>query len=144
MVPPAPPLFSTMNGWPRSAESFAPRRHAGRGEPSKSPLLPEPVARELRLVERDAETRTRRKREDARPEVEFFGGDVVHGLERPDAFQPVDHVRAGRGKHDLRHGVYAEPESVAYHAADSRGFGGGERGGGAVESALLHDFQFDD
>src|SRR5207247_4353441 len=56
----------------------------------------------------------------------------------------VDYVRAGGGKHDLRHGVHAESEAVAHDAADTRGFGGREHGGGAVESALLHDFQFDD
>src|SRR6267143_6540606 len=106
--------------------------------------LREPVARELRLVERDAEARAGRKREDARAEVEFFGGDVVHRLERPDAFQPVDHVRADGGEHDLRHGVHAQPESVPDDAAHARGFGGGEHGGGAVEPALLHDFELDD
>src|SRR5260221_13359228 len=95
------------------------------------------VARELVLVQRHAQARAGRQIDRARREVELGGDDIVGRLQRSDAFETVDDVSAGAREHDLRHGAYADAETVTDHAPDSRGLSGlgpaqGTAGGGPL------------
>src|SRR4051794_4505156 len=75
----------------------------------------EAVARDLLVVELDAEAGAAGKVERARADVELRGDDVVAGLQRPDAFEAFDHRGAGRRQHDFGDRVDAQAEAVPDH-----------------------------
>src|SRR3954467_4467636 len=102
MVPPAPARLSTTTAWPKSSASRAPTKRATRStdppgangtsmrtgrvgyvcenavlataSPTANRKLRELITRKLCLVERDAETRTRRQGDRSAGEIELLGG----------------------------------------------------------------------
>src|SRR5581483_6174707 len=104
----------------------------------------ESVALELRLIELHAQARAGRQREPSAAEIQLGGDDVIHGLERTDTFEARQDAAAGRGQHDLRHGVDAEAEAMTDHHAQSRSGRRFHHAATFQKPALLHHLELHD
>src|SRR5829696_6564700 len=173
MLPPAPPRLSTMKVCPSSGPSFwvsvratmstvppaangtrmvtgfvghscAPAGNVNAASAAHNQLRIERIAAHLFVIELDSEPGPLGQFNLASAEVELHRHDVIRGLQRSDALQPIEH-RAGRGgQHDLRDRVHAQTESVPDHHAEARGGSRLEHAAAFEEAALLHHLQLHD